>query len=54
MNANLRLDARVLTDVRGTLHLEREDVTWTPSSRAVNPRTPDELGPPETFLVFAF
>ena len=98
VNGNLPEDARVLTDVRGALHLERDYVTWTPSSlptsasagdfvrrhgithgvvkvggghvpqaraaggrviaritaHTVTSRTLDELGPPETFLVFAF
>ena len=41
MNGNLPEDARVLTDVRGTLHLEREYVTWTPSSLPTSARAGD-------------
>lgn len=102
VNRNLPPDARVLTDVRGSLHLERPYVVWTPSAlpggadareaaafvlrnrfthavvldwntphvrqarqaggrvvarvtaRSVTSRTLDELGLPETFLVFVF
>lgn len=32
VNRNLPSDARVLSDVRGVLHLERAYVTWTPSA----------------------
>jgi hypothetical protein len=32
VNRHLPADARVLTDVRGTLHLDRPYVTWTPSA----------------------
>jgi hypothetical protein len=102
VNTNLPRDARVLTDVRAALYLERPYVVWTPSAlpasaaaaevrefvrrnrlthavvhapttphvvqarqaggrvvarvtaHTVTSRTLDELGPPETFLVFAF
>ena len=100
VNRNLPREARVLTDIRGSLYLERPYIVWTPSALAadadagafvrrqrithavvcdwneahvrqaraagghvvvarvtahtVTSRTLDELGPPETFLVFVF